>query len=94
MPSNYFELKKKRCVVKPVVFSGSGKKDKNSGDCHSGRFKLMRMRIGIVVLLLIGMVGGIFLSKTLPLHGSFSMIFLIINYMQLQSHQMTLSVPP
>ena len=28
LPSNDFEVKKKKCVVKPVVFSGSGKKDK------------------------------------------------------------------
>ena len=47
----------------------------------------------------IGMAGEISLSDmmkegTLSIHGSFSMIFLIINCMQLQSHQMTLSVPP
>ena len=46
-----------------------------------------------------GMAGEISLSDmmkegTLSIHGSFSMIFLIINCMQLQSHQMTLSVPP
>ena len=59
----------------------------------------MRMRISIVVLLLIGMLGEISLSammkdRTLLLRGSFSIIFLIINCVQLQCHQIILSVPP
>ena len=84
------------------MFSGGGKKDKilaiAAPDGLIGKLvfvlpeiQLMRMMSSIVMLLLIGMVGETSLSDiikdgTLSLHGSYPMIFLIINCVQLQPH--------
>lgn len=83
------------------MFSGDGKKDKilviAAPDGLIGKLvfvlpeiQLMRM-MSSIVMLLIGMVGETSLSDiikdgTLSLHGSYPMIFLIINCVQLQPH--------